>query len=465
MENAINSRGTRFQWYWKSENIFLILATLFIGIMIIIMPLNRVPDESTHATNAWRTVYSDQKDSFDWRTAVEQDKKIDEDEYQKIFHKKLNLSNEKFDLAISKNKLQYTPQILGMLLGKFLYPSIGVIMICGRLINALFYILSIFFIVKYMKYGKRVLVFTSLLPISIQQAASLSYDVFNFVAVAFFFAVLSNLTINKSLNLKNTLMLLFSIIGLYITKLNNLSMLIVLPFIGLKLSDNFTQLNEKITLFYEYCKKRKYRFILLTVIIILFIATIFFKSKGGITHFVQIILNSLFNNSVNQALNPLISAGIFGFIGNFHMQFPLWLFFIDISVLTVLMIGAYNEEEYGWCFEKGYVVTSSLIFPLQMLLVIGGMYFSWTKTILGENAQYSTGAQGRYFTPFLIYFTPLFISFNHSIQGEINNKLMNKILFVSLITNFIITVYLILIVYWYPDFQTNWLIEFRKSFN
>ncbi|MBU5364197.1 DUF2142 domain-containing protein [Enterococcus devriesei] len=465
MENIINSRGTRYQWYWKSENIFLILATIFIGVMIIIMPLNRVPDESTHAVNAWRTVYSDQKNSFDWGTAVKQDKKVDEGEYKKIFHSKVDLSKEKFDLAISKGKIQYTPQILGMLLGKFIYPSVGVIMTFGRLLNSLFYILSVYFIVKYMKYGKRVLVFTSLLPISIQQAASLSYDVFNFVAVAFFFAVLSNLTINKRLNLKNTLTLLFSIIGLYLTKLNNLSMLILLPFMGLKLSNNFPKINEKITLFYEYCRKRKYRVLLPIVLVIFFAATIFFRSKGGITHFVQIILNSLFNNSVNQALNPLVSAGIFGFIGNFHMQFPLWLFFIDISVLTVLMIGAYDEEEFGWQFEKGYVLTSSMMFPLQMLLVIGGMYFSWTKTILGENAQYSTGTQGRYFTPFLIYFTPLFVSFNHAIQGKINNKLMNKVLCGTLIANFIITVYLILIVYWYPDYQTNWLIEFMKSFN
>lgn len=456
---------SRFNYkeYWQIENIFLILAILFIGIMLFIMPLNRVPDEGTHASNAWETVYAPQKNSLNWRTAVSMEVSLDKDEYKEIFINKLDLSDEKFDLRISKNRIQYAPQILGMLIGKALYPSVGIIMIFGRLMNALFYILSLYFLIKYMKFGKQVLVFVALLPISIQQAASLSYDVFNFIAIAFFFSVTTNLIIDKYLSLKKILILIVSTICLYLTKLNNLSLLCILPFIGLKFPERLDMLNLKVTFFYDYLKKRKARFLLFFILFIFFIATLFLKNKGGIIHFAQIMLNSLLNNSINQTLNSVVSAGIFGFIGNFHMQLPLWLFFADISVLTLLMLGGYDENKYGWTFGKDYITVSSLIFPLQMLLVVGGMYFSWTQTVLGADAKYSTGAQGRYFTPFLIYFTPLFAYFNHAIEGKIDRNIMTKILCITLFVNFIITIYLTIIVYWYPEYQSNWLIEFVKS--
>lgn len=443
----------------KNEHIFLIFATLFIGIMIYIMPLNRVPDESTHAVNAWKTVYVKQKDSFDWRASIGQYKEIDRETYHKVFSEKINLSKEKVRFRINKNTVQYIPQILGMLVGKLIYPSIGIIMTFGRIMNALFYVLSLYFIIKYLKYGEKVLIFISLLPISIQQAASLSYDVANFIAISFFFAVTSNLVTNSRLRLKDILLLLFSVLGLYFTKINNLSLLMLLPFINLKLSKSHHEWDQKVCLI-----QKKYKKILLifSVLVILFLSILFFRTKGGVIHFIQIMLNSLLNNSINQALNPVVSAGMFGFIGIFHIQFPLWLFFIDISVLTILMISSFNENKYGWPFKDSFIRASSWVFPLQVILVIGGMYFSWTPKILGENAQFSTGAQGRYFTPFLVYFTPLFIKFNHNINGRFNRSSVNKLLCITILSNFIVTIYLILIVYWYPEYQYDWLIELKK---
>lgn len=460
MRLRANNKG-----YLKIEYIFLMLSIMFIGIMIVAMPLNRVPDESTHAVNAWRTLYTDQKHSFDWGSAIEQDKKVNKEEYKKLFTEKIDLTKEKHDLSFNKGNLQYIPQIIGMQIGKMIYPSIGFIMISGRIMNALFYIVALFFIIRYMKYGKRVLIFTSLLPISIQQAASLSYDVSNFLAISFFFSVTTNLVLHKKLRFVDLLLLFLSIMALYLTKTNNLSLLTILPFIGFDIPNNFSSYNNKIIKIENFLKKRKKIFFSLLILLLFIVAILYFKDKGGITNFVQIILNSLLNNKLNQALNPVVSAGMFGFIGIFHMQFPIWLFFIDVSVLTILMIGAFDEEKFNWPFTNEYVKISTLVFPLQVLLVVGGMYFTWTKRILGENAEFSTGTQGRYFTPFLIYLTPLFISFNHKIEGKMNRILMNKILITTLAFNFIVTIYLILLVYWYPDSQTNWLIEFRKQFN
>ena len=53
----------------------------------------------------------------------------------------------------------------------------------GRIFNALAYILRLYFLIRYFKYGKTALMFISLLPIMVQQASSLSYDVMNYLEV------------------------------------------------------------------------------------------------------------------------------------------------------------------------------------------------------------------------------------------------------------------------------------------
>ena len=53
----------------------------------------------------------------------------------------------------------------------------------GRIFNALAYIIGVFCLIKYFKYGKLALFFISLQPIMVQQASSLSYDVMNYLEI------------------------------------------------------------------------------------------------------------------------------------------------------------------------------------------------------------------------------------------------------------------------------------------
>ena len=77
-------------------------------------------------------------------------------------------------MNVSIKSLAHLPQAIGMLIGRAIYPSYGVIMLVGRIVNALVYIIGMYFVIKAAKYGKLALMFISLLPMMLQQAASLS---------------------------------------------------------------------------------------------------------------------------------------------------------------------------------------------------------------------------------------------------------------------------------------------------
>ena len=73
------------------------------------------------------------------------------------------------------------------------------------------------------------------------------------------------------------------------------------------------------------------------------------------------------------------------------------------------------------------------------------MYLQWTPIVLGKGAIISVGAQGRYFTPFLILFLPVVANLGIL---EIKEKVVNRMMIGTLVANFLIALYLMLPFYW-----------------
>lgn len=427
----------------KPEKIFILLGTIFISIAILVMPLNRVPDESNHARMVWNILYRQTDDSFQWMNSVSTETAIDYEEYKEVFTEKIDLNHEEFDLSFGLKNIVHLPQLLGMMLGRVIYPSIGVMMMLGRIFNALFYLLGMYFVIKKLRYGKMALVFTSLLPIMVQQAASLSYDVANFVAISAFFALMSDLSITKVVTKKKALLLLLSTISLYITKYNNLFLLLLLFTMDLRFEDQFIRLNTTIEKIKAFVWKYKIALGALFFIVGIAGATLYFQRSVGITHFIHVMLNSTLNNNLNDHINGILTAGIFGYFGNFAIPLPMWMVFVDVAVLTIL-IGLQTEFK----LNKIFGAFSGLMFPIQICVIIAGMYFQWTPIVLGENAIISVGAQGRYFTPFLIFLVPLFISFKDKLTITYKKDTICTLTIATLLINFLIMMYLVIPLFW-----------------
>lgn len=447
-------------WFEVPEKVFLVLGTCFIMIMVFIMPINRVPDEANHARMAWNIIYEKTTDSFNWMEELSETGSVEKETYKELFERKIDFSKETFKWNFSLKSIMHFPQLLGLMLGKFLYSSIGVMFLLGRIMNALTYIIGMYFIIKKSKFGQFPLIFISLLPIMIQQAASLSYDVINYLAISAFFCLITNIAKRKVLNLKYLLLIFFSALSLYITKRNNILLLVILPFLYLK--------SEGIVLSFLSLRAisviKKYRKLLL-VILLLFLIVVFsfaLKNYGGITHISQVMANTLLNNNLNGHLNTILTVGMFGYIGAFKIQLPLWLIFFDIAILVLLMIQGESEKDN---VSKSCGIISASLFPLEVLAIIAGMYIEWTPIVLGENADISVGAQGRYFTPFLIYFVPLFVAYKNEIYITMNLKLRTRLVVITSILNFVILIFLIFTVYWFPANEADWLIKLRGMIN
>lgn len=426
----------------KIEHVFVLMATLFIGVSLFAMPINRVPDEMNHARMAWGIVFEEKEDSFRWMDSVSSDSIIDKQEYKEVFTNKIDFQQETFKLQFGLKNIMHLPQLLGMLLGKIIYPSIGVMVTLGRAFNALFYIIGMYFILKKMRYGQLPLFLISLLPIMIQQAASLSYDVANYLAITGFFAFLTQLSMNRVITKNKLIQFLLWTIALYATKVNNLLLLILPLLLNLRFEDLYKKINSILDKFTAWIIKRKVQLIGASIIGII-IMGIAVGQFMDIVHFIRVMINTIFSNNLNDHLNTILTIGMFGYLGNFTLQLPLWLIFLDVALLALLFSMNVDIK-----LNKYFGLLSGLMVPLQIAAIIAGMYIAWTPLILGENANISVGAQGRYFTPFLIFLVPLFISFNDKLKLHYKKSFIEGITIGMCVFNFLVMMMLVIPFYW-----------------
>ena len=431
----------------KIEKVFLYLAIFMIGISVFFMPATEVPDEVKHADIAWHILYPDSDNILDWEAKNDiinnpqpADADVNWSLFKQFFVEKIDTSQISPRFNFDIKSISYVAQFIGMYIGKTIYPSLGIILTFGRLVNAAVYIIAIFFLIKCISSGKEVLLFVSLLPMMIQQAGSLSYDVLNYVAVAIFFTFIVNLLHRRTFGMKQLIQLLLISILLVAVKLNNIFLLAVLAFINFECIDRLLFLNPLLKKF------QKNRFLVLSILSLFIsaIAIIYMHQTVGVKQFVFVMFNTLVNNNLNGALNTFLTTGIFGYFGWLTIPLPLWVVFIDIFVLTIFL---FVDKDFE--LPKTEAVALGMVFPVQVAIIIAIMYFLWTPQILGENASISVGTQGRYFTPFLLYLYPLCAGWKKNINIEINGNTKDWLLIGTLIFNYVIYLILIAIYYWF----------------
>ena len=435
----------------KIEKLFLFLAVPCIALFMFLVPVTQVPDEGEHSRLAWEIGYNVKNEEEFYSLVFHQadvvlnsspePEALNKKVYRKLFEKKVDFSNDHFKLKFSIKKIMHLPQFIGMVIGKAIYPSLGVILLVGRIFNALAYIVGMYFVIKAAKYGKLALMFISLLPMMLQQAASLSYDVLNYVSIACFFVFFVNLIKERTFTNKKFLQLILLTLFLYSTKTNNLLLLPFLVMVDFEFEGFLKVLNPAYNFF------KKYRWYFVTGVVCLGIVAFYFflKGWGGTQHFIWVMFNTFFLQQENVNLNGLLTIGIFGEFGWLTTQLPLWLVFIDIVVLILIYLSEYLPV------TKSEGISSALIFPLQVLVIVVGMYFAWTLRSNPDNVganRIAHGEQGRYFTPFLIYLAPLFSICQSKLGLEINRKSIINLSTIIILINVAVSFAVLWAYYW-----------------
>ena len=424
----------------KVENIFLLLASIFVLTFMIAQPINRVPDETNHARMTWEIFHKPTSRTYKWMDKIPSTPNVSPAEYKQLFSEKIDLAQEEFTFGFNLKAISFLPQLLGMTLGSLLYPSVGFIMMLGRLFNALAYIFGVYLLIKYFKYGKKALLFLSLLPIMVQQAASLSYDVMNYLEIMLAIGFLTNIAYYKKFTNRNLLELLVISIGLFVTKPNNVLLLGLLPFVDFEFEGFLAVLNKPFIATKAFVARYRIIFYILGFAAFFLALHLAFRNQGGLLYYGQVLLNTLFKQSANGDLNTILTIGMFGFLGNFTIQLPLWLIFIDVAVLALIFLQ--SQKDF---MTKGYTVMSRYLFLVQVIAVVSIMYLQWTPIVLGKGAMISVGAQGRYFTPFLILLLPTVANLG---TLDIKDRVVNRMMVGTLVANFLVSLYLMVPFYW-----------------
>jgi len=407
---------------------------------MIVFPINRVPDEMNHARMTWETLHKPTETSFKWMDEIPSNDKVKPREYKQLLARKIEMKNEPFRFGISLKTISFIPQLIGMTIGSWISPTVGMIIYMGRISNALAYILGLYFLIRYFKYGKTALMFISLLPIMIQQASSLSYDVMNYLEVMLALGFITNLAYSKRFTNRNFVQVIGLAILLLATKPNNILLLGLIPFIPFEFKGVLKVLNRPFKSLKLIVSRYKFVFYLLLLITIGFVLQFLMRNEGGFFHYIHVLLNTLVDAKQNGDLNSILTIGIFGFLGNFTLQLPLWLIFVDVAVLFLIFLA--EKKDF---FSKDFSILAALLFPIQVIATVTVMYLQWTPIVLGHGASISVGSQGRYFTPFLILFLPLVANLGNF---EISQNKVLKISTVTLLVNYLISIFLIIPYYW-----------------
>lgn len=449
------------KWIKKPELVFLTLASIFGLLSAAVLPLLANPDEGYHLYASYAT-FSDDSDLPDdiLLNPFEVLGSIEGSTYQSYFTERVDFDDDSFGLAVNRDlepsesgyinvpakasitDIGHLPQALGVLLGKIIYPSIGSMVLLGRLLNLAVYVIAIYFVIKKVRHAKWAFTLIALFPMLIHQAGSLSYDALTIVAIFSFVALMFNLYTQKTSVTKNQVILLILLsVALLITKQSNIILLILVPFLPRSLYTN-TRLWQLVTtkisprLFIAFGAIAALGLVALFVIVANKYAA---GHSTGIVDLLKIVFRTY--TGTNPELNNIVTTGI---VGNFswnYYRFPEWVVILNAITLTLVLFAA---KFVGLTRRLSLISLLALIGSI--LAVTIGIYFSWSTRpfVLGEGATYAQGLQGRYFTPLLVLLIPCVAYLQKYIKVQAKE---NAIALLVITTSIFSLVYYLLITY------------------
>lgn len=407
----------------KLETVFL-LSGLLMGTMIsFVVAVYTVPDEPSHIDSAYQLSNElmgipecgkpgyifKRKDDVD--SAVEEKQSLDFSSYERLYRQLFTkVQNETLvECAASNNyanagRIYYIPQAVGITIGRLLRLGTMPTLMLGRFLSLLCYLLLTYLAVRMMPFAKVSLILIGLLPITLQQAASFSYDaVLNAVAFVFVSSSLAmaydtgQIEISKAVAALATGSMLATVKGGVYLPLAFLPLLMllrrqaktaykagaILLFAGLpvfafvtnNLADTFIRLSaEQGSIVGGAVNKEIYTF-------------------GYLLRYPQRFIGMFVNTFYKQGdsyIRNLLGGNLAW--REVNIKWSVVIGFAVVVLLSCLTDG--KERKISWkekLFVGGISAGSFFLIELSMLL-------AWTPVTLN----YITGVQGRYFIPFFI---------------------------------------------------------------
>ncbi|EKE19068.1 MAG: hypothetical protein ACD_9C00151G0003 [uncultured bacterium] len=402
------------KYFAKKENLYLVLA-LVAGIVMVFLnpPFAGVPDEHIHFLRVshmaqGNVLCSDgqiKKASLDLPDEIKpirmngsNDEKISLGKIKKaLFEKDTDEAVQFGGVNCGANPLGYFPQAAGMMMADSLsLPALWGFYF-ARLFNALVAIFITYMAIKLLPFGKIIFLLIGLLPMTMQQYASLSYDPLHISLVFLFSAYVLNISVRQGkISKKEMILVALSAIFAANAKWGFFPIMLLL----------FVLPKDK------FLSNKKYWSYIVSVIFVG--AAVFLLSKigsvssdgqrDGIYPLEQIlfVLKNPFNFLLVVVNTLYIDAN--SFLESFLYK-PGWLnfglapMFYLFTFLGIVLIIRSEKEEVGLTKKQRFIIGLTAL--LSFLFVFFSLYVFWTK-VGGEKVH---GVQGRY----LISIFPLLV--------------------------------------------------------
>ncbi len=408
---------------------FVVLA-LVLGILIVLIsPPFTMPDENAHYINICRIIDGDlfpkvQDNAVgSWITA-------DQNGYLGAFYGKYDgVNGQKFSFwelyfqeylkFESDQSVFYATRLSTINPLAYIIPSIGgglvqnvfgvsnpsTIVMGAKLASLAFYIVLIALALKITPVLKRTMLLVALMPMSIYQGASLSYDAILIPSAILLFALAMKLFFSPDdyvISIKDIVCVCVTCAFLFTTKIAYAPLIIFFLAISIK---KFGGIKRFFICIGALAGVGIVFYLLPTIICsaisrgtvntqfaVLDEQKEFFMSHLG-------IIFPVFKNTIKNSLG-FWTTGFFGTLGNLDTAFPVIFIIIYYLVLYITALTELSTiKGFNWK-ARLLSIAGPIIFFVGTIV---SMYLAWTPLVAEVGGDYSTGTQGRYFIPVVLF--------------------------------------------------------------
>lgn len=296
---------------------------------------------------------------------------------------------------VQEVKYVYLPSAIGITIGRVLNIGQIPLLILGRMMNLLVFIAAVYYAIKRIPFGKMIIFTSALLPMTLHQAASFSYDG-PIIAIAYLFiAYLLRIGFSKETLYRKDYLKFFALLILLapLKKVYVLMTLLVLIIPKKRFTDNkkylkFLVLAGIVTI----CSYILFNIVEAMELVGKTESTSAFSTEPAYTvsiiihypiWYLKVLLNSLFNGFIGFLNNGIISI--------YFVQTSKIITYIFAILLCLSAIKYSEEEEYIDKYRKAII----LVLTCGIVVALYTAGFLWTP--IGHNL--IQGVQGRYLLP------------------------------------------------------------------
>ena len=443
----------------KVENIFLLTIPLICIFFLIAMPTFKNHDEYYHWLKAYEVseghLMTPNKDGVqgsmmpravadvmpaDWTTMTYSDVK-----------EKLQVPLDKEDQVLLNPEtaavysfVQYIPQAVGIALARIFTSNAYLITYAGRIANMLVSVLLLYFAIKIMPFGKKLLLIPAMIPIAIEGFTSLSPDAMTISVSFLYIAYILHLTFGevKKIDLKQKITLLVMSVVIALCKI------VYIPLVGLMLiipKEKFKNGTNKNKIL-NFCVIAGIALIL--NLVWLMIASRYLAQFREGDSKVQVLLalqnpilyiqNLLYTINLNGSSYLMSLFGSDLGWGEFVKLYSI----VPYSILAIYLFTSITDEELKDKFKPYQLIWIALVAIAVIGLVFTSLYVQWT-TVGRESI---AGVQGRYFLP-ILPLVMLLLGSILKVKTSYKKESINKFAGVSILVMQIYTISQILVVH------------------